>query len=283
MISERRAILEAYSKHAFLNAMHVHVGSGKMGVQMLVDGIRVVTELACQVGGQIRFMDIGGGLPANTYSDAWGDAEHNVPTMMEYAELLRKEIPVLFNGTFQAVVTEFGQALNAKAGVLVSRVEYVKQTDQGHTIAVVHFGADVGVRQCYTTDHQRRVEFYRLSASPYVPSSSIDCFKVSVSDSTPVSVAGPLCFQGDFTARNVPGPSNLTRLRDLVVLKDTGHNTLSLYSRHCSRQALAVCGYRLSPDRQQCTHWEVLKPLEDMEDVCRFWGSGQIAEWKKSW
>lgn len=56
-----------------------------------------------------------------------------------------------------------------------------------------------------------------------------------------VDVAGPLCFAGDKIATQISLPS-LTE-GDVLVVHDTGANTLSTFSRHCSRSQV------MSPSR----------------------------------
>merc|ERR1712190_583551 len=59
-------------------------------------------------------------------------------------------------------------------------------------------------------------------------------------------VAGPLCFEGDHLTRDAKAP----RLSqgDIVVIREAGANTLSLFSRHCQRQVPPAYGYRLRRD-----------------------------------
>lgn len=70
---------------------------------------------------------------------------------------------------------------------------------------------------------------------------------------------------------------------DFVVIHDSGSNTMSMFSRHCSRPAPAVFGYRAREETAENAGDEpvldeadvvltVLKPAETPEDVMRFWG-----------
>ena len=113
-----------------------------MGVRMLAAGIRVAVDLAVSINElvgaqQVTVIDIGGGLPANYGSDEWA-AGDKIPTFAQYATHLKAEVPELFSGAFR-VVTEFGQAMNAKCGFLASRVEWMKGSEE-HPIAIIHFG-----------------------------------------------------------------------------------------------------------------------------------------------
>lgn len=53
------------------------------------------------------------------------------------------------------------------------------------------------------------------------------------------------------------------------MIHDSGSNTISLFSRHCSRPAPAVYGYRSNDDGISI---DLLKPAETPEQVMRFWG-----------
>jgi diaminopimelate decarboxylase len=81
------------------------------------------------------------------------------------------------------------------------------------------------------------------------------------------NVAGPMCFGGDVIGSRVALPTMTAG--DFVVVHDSGSNTLSMFSRHCSRPAPAVYGYRVQDDELVI---ELLKPAESPEDVMRFWG-----------
>jgi len=212
-------------------------------------------------------LDFGGGLPVDYSSD-------DLPIFEAYAAHLRRDIPGLLsdgaNGErlFDKVVTEFGQSLNAKAGFLASRIEYVKQTADGIAqVPVIHFGADVSLRQCYTKDHKRRLEFF-----------DGDSFKPCSGVPMPTNVAGPLCFQGDMLAQGLEAPTLM--VDDLVVQRDAGANTLSLFSRHCSRLAPQVVGYRLASNaagEKEVAEFKMLKERESIESLCGFWGT-QVPE-----
>ncbi|OLQ00312.1 hypothetical protein AK812_SmicGene17062 [Symbiodinium microadriaticum] len=146
------------------------VGSGAMGLPVLVEGVKACCDLAARINlhvgrRQVTVMDIGGGLHPDYRSDSR-------PPFAEYAALLREAIPGLLPAKgeeaiaalFDVVVTEFGQALSAKTGFLASRrgaqaespgLEYVKEvrSQKGNAqIAMGHFGADLCVRQCYTKE-----------------------------------------------------------------------------------------------------------------------------------
>lgn len=267
-ITERAKLLEAYAENPWMNSGHVHVGSGGMGASILTAGIRTLVNFAKEVNAnrkqrgddkpQITVLDIGGGLPANYTNDEF--RAEKVPIFSEYAEHLKRHVPELFSGKFK-VMTEFGQATNAKVGFLASRVEWLKGTAE-HPMAIIHFGADCCPRQAYTEDHKRRVEAYN----------GRDGSRYALSELKNTSVGGPLCFQGDFVARGIKLPAQLVA-GDFIVMKDCGANTLSMFSRHCSRLCPPVYGYRwTSDDKTEVKELVELKPRETMRDLSNFWG-----------
>jgi diaminopimelate decarboxylase len=65
----------------------------------------------------------------------------------------------------------------------------------------------------------------------------------------PYDVAGPLCFAGDYLARNAPLPE--LHEGDWLVVQETGANAYGLWSRHCSRTIPAVLGHRPSTGEVQ--------------------------------
>ena len=81
------------------------------------------------------------------------------------------------------------------------------------------------------------------------------------------NVAGPLCFGGDLIGRSARLPR--VDAGDFVVIHDSGSNTMSMFSRHCSRAAPAVYGYR---EQDGDLAVLLLKAAETAEDVMRFWG-----------
>ena len=262
-ITEKQCIIQCFLSCPWLNSVHVHVGSGGMGLTLLTAGIKVAVNLAIEINKmvskqQVTTIDIGGGLPANYKSDECGSEK--VPVYQEYAEHLRKEIPELFSGEF-LVFTEFGQSMNAKCGFLASRIEWMKGS-KAKPISIVHFGADCCVRQVYTNEHNRRLEAYRNDGSSFPSDHKF----------LQQEVGGPLCFQGDFIGKDVQLPHGL-KSGDIIIMKDAGANTLSLFSRHCSRLCPPVYGYRWEEPGSLVKELIQLKQRENIEDLSKFWGS----------
>jgi diaminopimelate decarboxylase len=241
-------ILAAFSQHAFLGALHVHVGSQGMPLDRLTAGVARVWALGEaieeRVGrGRIAVFDLGGGLPV-----AYRETDR-VPSIGDYVVALRETIPALFSSG-KKLVTEFGRAIHATAGWAASRVEYVKRAGDEQQ-AVIHLGADLLVRRAYLPEEWHH-DLAVLDARGRPKEGPL----------APWTVVGPLCFAGDVISRGALLPP--IEPGDFVMIHDVGAYTLSMWSRHCSRALPLVIGY----DGEALG---VLKERETTADVVAFW------------
>jgi diaminopimelate decarboxylase len=249
------ALVEPFARHPWLTGLHVHVGSQGCPLPLLVTAVQLVLELRealhAQLGrAQIRWIDIGGGLPTD-YGQG-GD----VPHLDQYVDALQRQAPALFEGDLE-IVTELGRALQTGCGIAVSRVEYVKEVD-GRRLATVHVGADLLVRTAYApADWPHELLVLDPEGRP------------REGPLQPWTIVGPLCFAGDVIARDRPLPAIAEG--DLLVVRDTGGYTLGMWSRHCSRGMPEVLGLQGDPPR---VHLQSLRPRETAQDIVRFWGDG---------
>lgn len=247
-LEQAEAVRAAFARHPWLTGLHVHVGSQGCALEQMVEGIRRVEALRQEIRGELGpsaapVMDIGGGLPV-AYR-----GEDRPPTLEQYVAALRRDVPTLFDdGTL--LITELGRWVQAGCGFAVSRVEYVKEGPGGRT-AILHLGADFLLRRAYHPDDWHH-DFVALGpdATPKERPRS------------PCTLAGPLCFGGDVLARDLPLPQ--LSPGDLVLIRDTGAYTLSMWSRHCSRGIPAVLGVDADDIR-------VLRERERPEDIVAFW------------
>ena len=249
LASDRGRILAAFAQYSWLGGLHVHVGSQGCGLELLVEAAKRVAELRraiiAETGNRVPYVDIGGGLPTAYHT---GDS---APTPAEYRTLLEQQAPDLFAPDAR-LVTEFGRAIHANCGLAASRVEYVKPAQR---LAVIHLGADFLLRPVYRPEDWQH-EFFVLD-SRGLPKTG---------PTSPISIAGPLCFAGDIVARDVLLPP--VEPGDWIVIRDVGAYTLSMWSRHCSRGIPAVIGYDpLLPS----SSLRLLRSAESLADVMRFW------------
>lgn len=176
-------------------------------------GVSEIVAFAEEVNGergtqQVRRIDIGGGLPVNFKS------EEVTPTFAEYAEVLRAKVPFLFTDRYQ-VKTEFGRAIAAKNGFMITRVEYTKECGGRH-IATTHAGAQVMTRTAFLP------EAWPVRVAGFTPEGRPREGEIVAAD-----VAGPCCFAADLVAKNVAMP----RLAIYSAGSETGRVELNLIRR----------------------------------------------------
>mmetsp|Transcript_5243 Transcript_5243/g.10469 ORF Transcript_5243/g.10469 Transcript_5243/m.10469 type:complete len:464 (+) Transcript_5243:109-1500(+) len=233
--NEREPVLKALVEYDFINAVHVHTGSGGMTLSQMADGAAGAANVALEVNtrrseGQkkIHAIDIGGGLPVT-----WGGNPE--PTYEQYAAVLREKAPSLFDGTFSRVVTEMGAKNNCMYGLYASVVEVTKPTDSGK-IAMIHAGSDQFLRACYAP-HMRK---------PFPPTVYSPDGSAKTGETVDTDIAGPLCFAGDIVVAGASLPD--VQVGDIVVLGEAGGNTSGMRTTHCSRRTPPIFGYERGDD-----------------------------------
>ncbi|MFD7442394.1 diaminopimelate decarboxylase [Streptomyces sp. NPDC059909] len=228
----RDRVVRACLDRPWLTRLHTHSGSQGLPLGLLTQGVRAVYELAEEINAaagrqQIDTLDIGGGLPVNFASD------EETPTFADYARLLSREVPGLFDGRY-GLVTEFGRSLLAKHGTLLARVEYTKSAGS-RPIAVTHAGAQVATRTVYNpASWPLRIVAYDAKGRPRTGQDIVQ------------DIAGPACFAGDLLAE----ARGLPRLEqgDVVAVLDTGAYYFTNHYAYNSLARPAVHGFRTGPD-----------------------------------
>lgn len=202
----------------FITGLHVHTGSQGVGLALLEAAARATGEVVEAL--DLDWIDVGGGLPVR-----YTNADPEPPSVKAWADALAK-LPFWGRRT---IVTELGRALHAGTGWAVSRIEAVKVID-GTPLYVIHLGADLLLRPVYRPEAWSHELFVlRPDGTPREGSQK-------------AHVGGPLCFAGDIIARDRDLPP--AEPGDLLVIRDTGAYTLSMWSRHCSRGLPPVVGLR---------------------------------------
>lgn len=233
---EQREAEELLKRYPFVSGLHVHVGSQMATLEDLVEGTGRVLDLAERFP-QIEWLDIGGGLPAR-----YTDTDQGVP-LATYLGRLQQRAPGLQK---YRLITEIGRALHANCAWAASLVEYVAEGK-----AILHFGADFCLRECYQPEHWWH-EISVLTSNGEVkrgPTNTYDLY-------------GPLCFSGDRVASRRELPT--LEPGDVVVMHDVGAYTLSMWSRYCSRLLPEVVGFQQGRVR-------VLRKRETPGEIVKFW------------
>lgn len=248
-ISHRDSIIAMCCEYQDLDCLHVHLGSQFSDFSPTISGIRLIVELADEINAlcvesKIRTLNIGGGFPVNYFHD---QPAFHIET---FVKALSEQIPSLFDGTY-SLITEFGRFVHANAGWAISRVEYVKSGGKNANL-ITHLGADMFLRECYNPGDWHH-EMFLMDANGELKSGPLlEC-----------NIAGPLCFGGDFVRKSamIPEPAP----GDYLVLQDTGANTFSLWSRHCSRQFPKVISCHGKKELK------IAKQRESTDSIVQFW------------
>jgi len=249
-------IVKLYKENPWLTGIHIHVGSQGVPMDKFVSGSRrlmdFVAVLEEECPGQIKVVDIGGGL-STSYTEPQEPEEF---TYQKYREQLNIEVPELFTGKYK-IVTEFGRSLFLKSGTSLTRVEYVKDWVPGQNpILLTHLGTNQFPRSAYLP-HIWRHRFSLYNNEGYLKQG----------DEKLVDLAGPMCFQGDYLAKEVELPP--AKAGDILAIHDTGAYTMAMYCKFNSIRASPVYGYWKEGDDLKMV---CFKKRETVEECLEFWG-----------
>ncbi|HEV7625230.1 MAG TPA: diaminopimelate decarboxylase [Streptomyces sp.] len=243
-------VVQAYRDRPWLTRLHSHVGSQGIPLELMAEGAKATYDLAEEINTavgrqQIDTLDLGGGLPVNF------DSDEISPTFAEYAQLLARTVPGLFDGRY-GLVTEFGRSLLAKAGTVLARVEYAKSAG-GRPIAVTHAGAQLAVRTVFTPDA------WPLRVAPYDGEG-----RPRTGDPVAQDIAGPCCFAGDLVARDRKLP--LLEQGDFAALLDTGAYYFSNPFGYNSLPRPGIYGFTVTEETDEVRFLPVRAP-QSLEDI----------------
>jgi len=247
----RQNLVDIYKARPWLKSIHTHTGSQGCELELMAKGVAEITELAEEINHfighqQVVRLDIGGGLPVNFAS------EEISPTFKEYADVLEKKVPLLFTNKYQ-VKTEFGRAIVAKNGVIITRVEYTKNSGGRH-IATTHAGAQILTRTAFLP------KSWPLRVTGFLPTGEER--SAITSDVVATDVAGPCCFAGDLICIDQQLPK--LEVNDYIMIHDTGGY---YFSNHFDYNSLPRVGvYAVSGEDDHLTI-ECIRKADSIEDV----------------
>ena len=189
-----------------------HIGSQITEAGPFEDALQsikaLVLQLKSDLGIQIQYIDMGGGLGI-TYAD------ETPPSLEEYAKAFLKNL----KGMGLTLILEPGRVLVGNAGILVTRVLYQK-AGKGKNFIIVDAGMNDLMRPTlYNAFH---------AIEPIVRTQA----PLTVAD-----VVGPICESGDFLGVD----RNLTEVSadDLLAVMSTGAYGFVMSSNYCSRPRVA--------------------------------------------
>jgi diaminopimelate decarboxylase len=236
--------VETYRKAASLPNLEVvgvdcHIGSQLTSVSPFVDALARVRVYLDRVrvgslrreGAQIRYLDLGGGLGIS-YKDELP------PHPEEYAKALIEGL----EGLDVTLILEPGRVIVGNAGILVTEVQYIKET-QEKTFIIVDGGMNDLIRPALYGSYQ--------AIQPVVATSG---------EQIVADVVGPICESGDFFAkdREIPRPQR----GDLLAVMSAGaygFTMASNYNSHPKPPEILVDG----------DQYYVVRARESLEDLIR--------------
>lgn len=217
-----------------VQGVSVHIGSQLVNLDPFVQAFVRVREFVGQLRGaghNIRTVDLGGGLGI-----PYGSEEPPLP--QAYAEVVKREM----QGIGAELVFEPGRLLVGNAGVLVTRVIYVKHTE-GKIFVIVDAGMNDLLRPTlYHAYHD--IVYVRVPAGD-APTELVD-------------VVGPVCETGDFFAEK--RLLKLPRAGDLLAIRSAGAYGASMASTYNAR--LLVPEVMVNGDE-----FAVIRPRQTYEEM----------------
>jgi diaminopimelate decarboxylase len=244
-------------KNLRLRGLQMHIGSQLTSVQPFEEAVRKILPLVKRLKEKykLEFLSIGGGLGivyqpalASGSADWWKSAAaKNILTPTIYAKRL---LPLL-EPLGLRILMEPGRFISGNAGILVTRVEYVKRTGKKNFLIVDAAMNDL-IRPAFYDAYHEIVPMAKAKG------------KLISSD-----VVGPICESGDFFAKDRPLPK--LGEGDYLALLSAGAYGFVMASSYNTRSMAAevlVNGTKAAVVRER-------QPIEEV------WAGESIAPWQK--
>ena len=212
-IEQAEAVYQQAHAMTHLNVVGIdcHIGSQLTSVSPFVDALkRVLTliDVLAKQGIHLSHLDIGGGLGI-TYQD------ERPPSPAEYSAALRE----LLEDRDLEILLEPGRAIAGNAGILVTKVEYLKSTED-HNFAIVDAAMNDLLRPALYQSWQEIV--------PVIKRHDVEHQQYDI--------VGPICETGDFL-----GKDRLLAIEegDLLAIRSAGAYGFTMSSNYNSRPRTA--------------------------------------------
>jgi diaminopimelate decarboxylase len=229
-------------KHVEIVGVDCHIGSQITDSKPFVDALARIKELVYTLRGHdipVRYIDVGGGLGI-TYD------RELPPHPREYAAALMKEM----QGLDATLILEPGRVIVGNAGILVTRVLYIKQ----------------GTEKTFVTVDAAMNDLIRPSL--YGAFQAIQPVVKPAGDATVVAdVVGPICESGDFFARDRALPRVVPD--DLLAIMSAGAYGFTMSSNYNSRP-------RVPEVMVRGKEFHLVRKREEYDDLIR---GESIPEW----
>ena len=229
-----------------LCAIHVHLGSSGKTIDPYVEAVKKILPLIDTLreqGHTVEALDLGGGYGADYESDT-------VPSAADYAGGI---VPLLKDKNLKLIL-EPGKSICANAGILLSRVLYLKQGGAKKFVIVDAAMNDL-LRPClYDAFHfiwPVQVE------QKFVPPRRAK--ELTVAGTEQVDIVGPICESADFLAkdRHIP-PVQQGDLIAVFTAGAYGFTMSSNYNARCRAAEVLVDGDKFTIIRRRETYEDLV-------------------------
>ena len=198
--------------HIKVIGMDCHIGSQLTELQPFLDAtdrLIVLMEQLKQDGIELKHLDLGGGLGVPYTNEA-------PPHPADYAKALLDKLKQY--GDLE-IILEPGRAITANAGILVTKVEYLKSNETRH-FAIVDTGMNDMIRPALYQAYMNIIETDRTL----------------IRESNVYDVVGPICETSDFLGKQ---RTLAIAQGDLIALRSAGAYGASMASNYNSRPRAA--------------------------------------------
>ena len=213
-VHEAREVYKLAAKLPYVEivGMDCHIGSQLTELQPFLDAtdrlIALMTQLASD-GIQLKHLDLGGGLGV-TYTN------ETPPHPTDYAKALLAKLKAYKN---LEIILEPGRAITANAGILVAKVQYLKNNENRH-FAITDAGMNDMIRPALYEAYMNIIEVDR----------TLD------RDQAVYDVVGPICETSDFLGKQ---RTLAIAQGDLIAQRSAGAYGASMSSNYNSRPLTA--------------------------------------------
>lgn len=223
-LNHARVLFEKFGheKHLRLCGVHMHIGSSITQTQPYVEAVGRVLALIDDLdrkGTKIEVLDLGGGFGADYKTGA-------SPAAADFARAITPMLKDRVKAGLK-IVLEPGRTIAANAGVLLTRVLYVKHSGRKKFIV-----CDAGMNTLIRPSLYGSFHFiWPISVSPqHEPPRRAEVLDLPGLE--PADVVGPVCESGDFLAHDRPLPP--VARGDLIAVFTAGAYGMSMASRYNS-------------------------------------------------
>ncbi len=222
----------AAAKYLTVQGIDCHIGSQLTSIEPFLaalDRILVIVDQLQQQNIHLHHLNLGGGIGVHYYDE-------NPPHPKEYSKAIQKRL----QGYNLKVILEPGRAIAANAGILVTKVEYLKKQYDNHFAIVDAAMNDILRPAIYNAHHN----IIAVTPNKVAPLHAYD-------------IVGPVCETGDFLGKN---RQLALQQGDLLAIRTAGAYCFTMSSNYNSRPRAA----EIMVDHDKAF---LVKPRENLTDL----------------